>query len=114
MNDERLSGNDLGLAAERGHSRERYPFEQRVVARELAPRIAVRHPPLLVTGVEIVRRDAAHFLEFENWYAANRRCCARLERARAGVGRGVGLRLRQRAEESAAVVRLAVTMLRAR
>src|ERR1043166_5502815 len=114
MNDERLGGNDLGLAAERGHPRQRHPFEQRVVARELAPRITIRHPPLFVTRVEIVRGDATHFLEFENWYAADRRCGARLERARARVGRGVGLWPRQRAEESAVIWRLAVAMPRAR
>src|SRR5512143_2402815 len=63
---ERLRGDHLGLTAECGHAWQRHAGEQRIGRGLVAPLVAVRHPPLLVARVQIVRRDAAQLLRLEN------------------------------------------------
>src|SRR6185295_12046993 len=66
MNHQRLRGDHFRLTAECRDARQRYAGEQRIRRTDIAPAVAVRHPPLLVACAEIIRRDAAHFLRLED------------------------------------------------
>ncbi len=100
--------------------RQRHAGEERIVRRLLAPPVAVRHPPLLVAGVQVVRGDAAQLLRLEDrdrrrspWSRRRGRIRRHVPRLRPRRRR-VARRRRQRAEHAAAVVRRRVAELRAR